>query len=149
VQDLSEAIRKSGLDPRQFEQGQIFIAKDPDVKIPDTKITGRNTHTGRPVVIITNHSINSSPCHPCVLAAPLSHDITKKRECDLEVFAATDEVEKDCLLRLGLAQPFLKVDLDGPKGKLSEDRIHQMLALFLHLLGVSMEDCETAVDLLF
>lgn len=55
----------------------------------------------------------------------------------------------DKVLRLGLIQPFLKIDLQGPEGKLSEHRIEQMLALLLHLIGVDMEDTEAAVDLIF
>lgn len=146
---LSSALKASGIDPRVFEQGEVYLAVDSDVKIPDEAITGRTTHPKRPVVIVYNHSTNQNPLYPVVMAAPLSHDTSKKRETDLEVFAREDGVVSDSLLRLGLIQPFLKVDLEGPVAKLSEQRIIQMLSLILHLLGVDMEDTEATVDLIF
>ncbi len=149
MQRLDIILKQLGIETRAFEQGEIYIAEDSDVKIPDEKITGRTLHPNRPVVIVTNHDCNSDPFFPTILAAPLSHDVTKKRETDLEIFAATDGVSQDCLLRLGLTQPFLKIDLKGPRGKLPTERITQMLALYLHMLGVSMDDTDAAADLLF
>ncbi|RKO65683.1 type II toxin-antitoxin system PemK/MazF family toxin [Desulfofundulus salinus] len=143
--NLRAALKKAGIDNRRFEQGEIYLVGDEEVKIPDDKITNRTFHNTRPVVIVYNHPTNWDPLYPIIVAAPLSHEITRKRETDLEVFASEDGVECDCLLRLGLIQPFLKCDLHGPKGKLSERRIEQMLALLLHLLGVDMDDADTAV----
>lgn len=149
MSSISNFFREKGIDTRAFEQGEVYIARDIEVKIPDEKLTGRTNHDKRPVVILYNHSTNSNPLYPIVVAAPLSHKITRKRESDLEVFAEKDGLEQDSLLRLGLAQPFLKIDLEGPVAKISDERIEQMLALLLHLLGVDMEDTDAAVDILF
>lgn len=130
---------------KSFEQGQIYLVKDLDVKIPDT--APRTLHPKRPVVILHSCSLNSNPAHPRVLAAPLSTRTDLKRECDLELRAPQDGVKVDSLLRLDLAQPFLKEDLEGPVGVLSEEAVEQMIALQLHLLGVDLEaqDEERAV----
>lgn len=130
---------------RPFEQGQIYLVKDTNVKIPDT--TPRGYHNTRPVVILHCCSLNSNPAWPRVHAAPLSSRTDLKRECDLELRAGVDGVERDCLLRLDLAQPFLKDDLVGPVGVLSEDAIERMIALQLHLMGViAFEEEEEAAS---
>jgi len=149
VRNLGDALKAQGIDSRTFEQGAVYLASDSDVKIPDEKLTGRTLHEIRPVVIVSNHPSNRNPLYPTVLAAPLSHDTSRKRDTDLEVTAAEDNVDQDSLLRLGLIQPFLKVDLKGPVAQLSQQRVEQMLALLLHMLGVDMEDSAAAVDLIF
>jgi len=51
------------------------------------------------------------------MAAPLSHNLSYKRDTGLELLANRDGgVEHDSLLRLALAQPFHKIDLEGPVG---------------------------------
>ncbi|MGE5483700.1 MAG: type II toxin-antitoxin system PemK/MazF family toxin [Ignavibacteriales bacterium] len=150
MQSIEAQFKRLGIDRRSFRQGEIYIVKDKDVQIPDSKFTktGRVFHENRPVVIVYDHLYNSEPTYPLVVVAPLSHDTTRKRVCDLELFAARDGVDQDCLLRLGLIQPLCKVDLEGPAGRLDATTIDKMLALLVHLLGVSLNDEDRgAVDL--
>lgn len=149
MSDLADKLKELNIASAEFEQGQVYIAADEDVSIPDEKLSGRTVHPNRPVVVVTNHPSNEQPLYPTVLCAPLSHDISRKRDTDLVVTAEDDGVNQDSLLRLGLMQPFLKVDLKGPVATLSSDRIDQMLALILHMLGVDMEESGVAVDMLF
>lgn len=139
---LRNLLRSKGIDNREFIQGQVYIATDTDVKIPDDIFGKRTLHeNGRPVVIIYDVPDNKNPLVRTVLAAPLSSKIEYKRETDLYLDEA-DGVERPSLLRLGLTQPFLKVDLQGPVRTLTEDAIDKMLALQLHLMGVSLEETE-------
>lgn len=146
---IADQFRSKGIGCRSFQQGEIYLAVDKEVKMPDEKIFGREFHDKRPVVILFDHLTNNQPTFPTVVAVPLSHNVTKKRDSDLFVPASDSGVKYDSLLRLGLIQPFLKIDLEGPVGELSEDVVDQMLALVLHMLGVDMEDSEAAVGIIF
>lgn len=138
---LRELFKGNGIDNREFKQGQIFLAVDSEVKIPDEKFTGRTLHEERAVVILYNTSDNSNPLALTVLAAPLSSQTQYKREVDLLLYEE-DGVKRESLLRLGLTQPFCKIDLKGPVGTLTEEAIDRMIALQLHLMGVSLEEAD-------
>jgi len=135
---LGDRLKKAGIDKRSFEQGEIYLAKDPDVKIPDSTLTGRTFHNKRPVVIVFSCVVNKEPLYPVVVAAPLSHDVSRKRAIDLEITAEGSGADSDSLLRLGLIQPFLKIDLEGPVGKLASQQVDQMVGLLIELSGVDL-----------
>lgn len=136
---MREAFRKRGYDNRDFKQGEIYLIRDEEIHFPDEKFTGRTKHNERPVVILTDHDINSDPTYPLILVAPLSHKLEWKREIDLEVGAPAEQVQQSSLVRLGLIQPVCKVDLHGPVGRLSSEKVDEMVALLIEMLGVDLQ----------
>lgn len=128
-------------DARPFLQGQIYIAKDRDVNIPldPEREHPRREREYRPVVIVFDHAQNANPLSRRVLAAPLSTRVDLKRAFDLEFLSASEpDLRHDSLLRLNLTQPFLKSDLEGPNGRLSDRGIDAMVALYAELLGIDL-----------
>lgn len=135
-----KSLKAAGIDKRIFEQGNIYLADNEGIVFPDDKLfPKRKQKKDRPVVVVYNYIGNHNPLYPLVVIAPLSTVTSKKREMDLEL-DIQDGVKSPCLLRLGLIQPILKIDLRGPVGKLSQDAIDRMLSLCIHLLGVTMEE---------
>ncbi|OPX89564.1 MAG: hypothetical protein A4E53_01487 [Pelotomaculum sp. PtaB.Bin104] len=132
-----------GRDEREFKQGEIFLVKDELVNIPDTflDLRGREYHR-RPVVILYDISSNANPNSFTVITAPASHRTDLKRESDLICLKSKEGFKRDSLIRLGLIQPFLKVDLDGPVGRLPDDQLLNLIALMLYLLGVDLRNNE-------
>lgn len=129
-----------GRDDREFRQGEIFLVKDELVNIPDTflDLRGRTYHRRRPVVIIYDASSNANPNSYTVIAAPVSHRIDMKRETDLICPQREGGFKQDSVIRLGLLQPFLKIDLDGPVGRSPDNQLINLTALMLYLLGIDL-----------
>ncbi|MGI6633282.1 MAG: type II toxin-antitoxin system PemK/MazF family toxin [Bacillota bacterium] len=131
---IKEQFRSKLWATRDYKQGEIYLVADEKVIMPDGQ---REYHKSRPVVILSEHPLNRTPLYPLILVAPLSTRVDVKQSCDLLLKADVDGVERDCLLKLNLSQPFLKVDLSRePVGCLSQEAIERMLALMLDLLGI-------------
>lgn len=124
-------------DERRFLFGEIYEVKDELVNFPEGEFTPRNFHSVR-YVVITQHCNSNLNKHIWTLnAAPLSSKIEYKRDTDLEITPAEGNyINRKSLIRLGSSQPFLKVDLSGPVGKLTEMQMKQLAALQLKLTGL-------------
>ncbi|MCL6480053.1 MAG: type II toxin-antitoxin system PemK/MazF family toxin [Peptococcaceae bacterium] len=133
-----------GRDEREFRQGEIFLVKDELINIPDTflDLRGRAYHRRRPVVILYDIPSNINPNSYTVIAAPASHRTDMKRETDLICPKSEGGFKQDSIIRLGLIQPFLKIDLEGPVGRLPEKQLLDLVALMLYLLGVDLRGQE-------
>jgi mRNA-degrading endonuclease toxin of MazEF toxin-antitoxin module len=136
----NSALHTLGRDDREFKQGEIFIVKDELVNIPGTllDLRGRVYHRRRPVVILYDVPSNANPNSYTVIAAPASHRTDMKREADLICFKSEGGFKQDSIIRLGLIQPFLKIDLDGPVGRLPDNQLVDLIALMLYLLGIDL-----------
>lgn len=133
-----------GQDDREFKQGEILLVKDELVNIPDTvlDLKGRVYHCRRPVVILYDTPSNTNPNSYTVIAAPASHRTDLKRETDLICCKSEKGFKQDSIIRLGLIQPFLKIDLEGPVGCLPDDQLVNLIALMLYLMGVDLRNNE-------
>lgn len=134
-------------DIREFEVGEVYYIKDELVSIPDADRTTmrRRAHEGRRVVIAHNNYLNADPTWPLIHIAPLSHRVDLLKETDIEVTDDPkdgDGVSENSIIRLALVQPVLKVDLERLVGKLSRDKITEMLALQEDMLIGSLEPLE-------
>lgn len=120
----------------EFEVGEIWSIKDELISIPyaDRSTAPREFHEWRTVVIAHNNILNSDPTWPIVMVAPLSHRTDLMRDYDLEVLPGRDGVREHSIIRLSLVQPVLKVDLDRKFGRLSEEKLLEMLAIEREML---------------
>lgn len=133
-------------DTRQFEIGEVYYIKDVLLSIPDADRTtvGRKIHDGRMVAIIHNNYLNYDPTWPLIHIAPLSHRVDLMRETDIEI------LKSDCpwlkyessMVRLALAQPVLKVDLEKKLGQINEEKIYEILALQQDMVLGKLEPLE-------
>ncbi|RHW31490.1 hydrogenase [Neobacillus notoginsengisoli] len=124
-------------DEREFKYGEIYRIKDSLVDFPESQIVQRTYHWKR-LLVITQHCNSNYDKNIWTLnAAPCSSQINMKRDTDLEIEPATGNyINKKTLIRLGTAQPFLKIDLEGPIGELTTDQKKMMAALQVKLAGV-------------
>ena len=124
-------------DDRDFNFGEIFKIKDELINFPESLFAKRTYHESRLVVITQHCRSNSNPNIWTVNIAPLSTKIEYKRDTDLEIEPKEGNyIEKKSLIRLGLSQPVLKVDLEGPVGRLTRDQLLALAALQIKLSGV-------------
>lgn len=132
-------------DSRVFTYGEIYKIKDELVSFPEEKYTkGRTKHNSRLVCIIHHCESNSDKYIWTINAAPLSSQVRMKRDTDLEISpTGGNYIDRDSLIRLGAAQPFLKNDLKGPVGTLSEEQLLMLSALQAKLAGIDLGIEET------
>ncbi|EES72630.1 MULTISPECIES: hypothetical protein [Paenibacillus] len=130
----------SPIDIRIFNYGEIYMIKDKLVSFPESRYTsGRTLHDKRMVCIIHHCESNGNKHIWTVNAAPLSTRTDMKRDTDLELEPEEGNYfNRKSLIRLGAAQPFLKVDLEGPVGKLNTGQLMLLSALQLKLAGIDI-----------
>lgn len=130
--------RKDIIDEREFHIGEIYKINDQLISLPaiDRLEKDRLIHEERWVVVVHSYEENINPLCPVVTVAPLSHRIDLKRPYDLPVFKDQDDVKTDSLVQLKLLQPVLKVDLGEFIGSLSEEKIEEMIAIQLLMIGI-------------
>ena len=128
-------------DLREFNFGSVWKVDDRDISIPQVdKLSSRNTHQERWVVVISNNHENHHPLCPIVTIAPLSSRVDCRRKFDLLLNSATDNVKVDCLCQLKLSQPILKVDLFEHKGEISQEAKEELQILIEDFYGLTYED---------
>ena len=129
------------VDYRKFNFGELWLIEDGLINIPDAdRLGNRVTHNKRAVVIIDNSSQNYSPFIPVINAAPISSRIDCSRLFDIILSKDTDEVKTDSLLRLTLAQPFLKKDLERKAGEISDNSKTAVIDALIEKVGIDSDD---------
>lgn len=124
-------------DDREFQFGEIYLIKDDLIYFPESLFVGRTFHEVRPVVITYHSSTNRNKHIWTINIAPISSQVDFRRDTDLPIDPVPgNHIDRKSLIRLGLSQPVLKVDLDGPVGTLSRQQKLQLAALQMKLAGV-------------
>jgi hypothetical protein len=124
-------------DDREFNYGEIYLIKDDLINFPESLFVGRTFHEVRPVVV-TYHSVtNQNKRIWTINVAPISTQVDFRRDTDLLIDPAEGNyINRTSLIRLGLSQPVLKVDLEGPVGSLTRSQKLQLAALQMKLAGI-------------
>jgi len=133
------AVNRLPFDDRAFQYGEIYKIKDSLIVFPEAQYVKRTSHDTRLVCIIHHCKANSDPRAWVINVAPLSTKIEYKRDTDLEIYPNNENhIDKVSLIRLGCAQPVLKIDLEGPVGNLSREELLQLTGLQIMLTGVEL-----------
>lgn len=131
--------KKYPFDNRVFEYGEIYNIKDEYVVFPESRYVTRTKHDSRSVCIIHHCKANSEAKSWVINVAPITSNLSLKRDTDLEIIPQDGNyIDRKSLLRLGTAQPVLKIDLVGPVGRLTEDQMMELSALQISLAGVDL-----------
>ncbi|GAC44333.1 Fe-S-cluster-containing hydrogenase components 1 [Paenibacillus popilliae ATCC 14706] len=131
---------KYPFDARVFHYGEIYKVKDIYIVFSEEKYVNRAKHESRLVCVIHHCEANSDPRAWVINVAPLSSRVEMKRDNDLEITPQEGNYINRCsLIRLGCAQPLLKIDLEGPVGVLTESQLHQLTALQIILTGTELD----------
>lgn len=130
---------KYPFDDRVFQYGEIYKVKDEHVVFPEEKYVNRTKHPSRMVCVIHHCEANSDAQSWVINVAPISSQLGMKRDNDLEIAPQEGNyINRKSLIRLGCAQPLLKIDLEGPVGKLSDEQLMQLTALQIILTGTEL-----------
>jgi len=126
-------------DDRAFAYGEIYKIKDELINFPEAIFVGRTYHEIRFVVVTQHCRSNSNRNIWIVNVAPISSQVDYKRDTDLEIEPREGNyIDRVSLIRLGHSQPVLKIDLDGPIGKLPRDQLLNLTALQMKLAGIKI-----------
>ena len=126
-------------DSREFALGEIWTVRDELLSLlPADRVHGarENYYPSRTVVVIQNSEENTDPTYPVIRVVPLTSQVRFMREFDVELNPQLDSVKKTCIARVQLAQPILKNDLYQKVGDISQDKIYEILAVEMKLIGI-------------
>lgn len=136
VRDWERVIQS---DKRKFNYGEIFQIKDNLIRFPEDGYIKRTKHENRLVVVCHHVKTNSDQRHWSVLIAPCSSQVDYQNPSDLKISPnEMNRIDRDTLIRLGMSQPVLKMDLVGPLGKLSDEESSLLSNLQLKLAGIKI-----------
>lgn len=136
---IRDAFQRIGVKAKRVRPGEVYLVKDELISIPETRLPGekRERHEYRPVLVIQCEEDAQDRFCRITIIAPFSHRVDLKRTQDLELRHEDTGLDHDSILRLGLIQPILKVELSRkPVGRLSGERVEQVLALVARNVGM-------------
>lgn len=136
---IRDAFKKAGVKARRVRPGEIYLVEDELITIPETRLPGekREKHEYRPVLVIQCKEDGQDRFCRMTIIAPFSRRIDLKRSQDLELSHDETGLDHDSMLRLGLIQPILKVELsEKPIRRLSKERMEEVLALLARNVGI-------------
>ncbi|WP_186668778.1 type II toxin-antitoxin system PemK/MazF family toxin [Sporosarcina sp. BP05] len=133
--------KRDFFDDRSFSFGQVWLLNDSEIVIPQIDhLQTRKVHEERWVVVTSNNPENHHPLCPIVTVSPLSTRVDLKRNYDLNLDKANDNVKENCLLQLQLSQPILKKELYELQGDISDDKKVELQVLLESFFGLFDEE---------
>ncbi|MCF8567810.1 hydrogenase [Alicyclobacillus tolerans] len=141
---MAGQLNNHPIDSREFKYGEIYLVKDEEVHFPESKHTSSRTFHGKRMVCIIHHCLSNLNKYIWTTnAAPFSTQLHMKRDTDLEVTPQPGNyINRTSLIRLGAAQPFLKIDLEGPVGQLTTEQLQELAYLQVALAGIDLSDSD-------
>lgn len=138
MDSLRSKFLAAGFSNISFEFGQIYLCDDKELMFPDEKLLRkRELHDKRPVLVVQDNEFNNNPAFPLIMITPISTKVIYKTYMDFELKKGKDPVKEDCYVRLYLTQPTLKTNLVSFVGKLVQDRIDEIKAIYIDYLGLA------------
>ena len=133
--DLRSALKSAGASNLAIAPGDVCLAEDTKVVIPEAADDKRKLHpNGRTCVILSSAFVCDKITHPIVTIAPTSHRLDLKDVTDFELRRTVQNgLHVDSLVMLGHIQPIRKIDIFKKIGELSSGEWDLLLA---HLLKI-------------
>ncbi len=127
---LADALKAAGVSAFHGKPGDVYLAEDTEIVIPETKDDERKWHqNGRPCVILSNDVLCSDPAYRIVSIAPISHRVDLKARADFDLSPTRQNgLHEPSLIMLGHIQPVRKQTLFKKIGELSNSEWEAMLA---------------------
>jgi len=135
--ELARALEDAGISGRVIKRGDIWTIADDLITFPEARLPKgkRKKHDERPVLILSSDEDLNNIRPLTALISPLS-TVMQKAVTDFIIRAGTGGLSQDSVVRLGLIQPILKVDLKLRIGNIGPDTLDQVTTVLLSNLGV-------------
>lgn len=115
--------------------GALYLVSDKAISMPPEDT--RNLHQERRYFLVLSGSdSNSDPTWPIVFGCPLSSARDFNTIYDVKLAAGEGNVVKKCWVRVTLAQPLAKADLQDRAGTLTASRLEEVQAKLLWYMGM-------------
>lgn len=123
---------------RQIEAGSVYLVPDHSVKLPPEE--DRETHPQRTVMVVSHDKINQSGDWAVIMVAPISGSTRFRTQYCVKLSAGEGNVTKKCWVRTSAVQPIAKSELGDYMGKVSEERLQDVMQELLSILPLAVED---------
>ena len=135
---LAKAFEDAGISEKIIDRGDIWYISDDLIIFPEDRLpkTKRQKHLNRPVLILSCSDDLKNLKFLSALISPLSTVVQAKAATDFFVNAGVGGLKEDSMIRLGLIQPILKVDLKEKIGNIGNDILDQVNTVVLCNLGI-------------
>lgn len=121
--------------------GGIYLVNDRAIQMPPED--KRNLHTTRrSFLVLSGTDTNTDPKWPIVFGCPLSTAHTFVSKFDVKIPFGEGNVNKKCWVRIPLAQPLTKADLQDHTGVLSASRLEEVQAHLVWYMGMTSPDAK-------
>ena len=119
--------------------GGIYLVSDRAISMPPEET--RNLHqTRRSFLVLSGTDSNADTKWPIVFGCPLSTATGFVSRYDVKLPAGEGNVNKKCWVRVPLAQPLAKTDLQDHTGILPAARLEEVYARLLWYTGLTSFD---------
>lgn len=123
--------------------GGIYLVNDAAISLPPED--KRKPHRERrSFLVLSSPDTNSDPQWPNVLGCPLSTADHYNTRYDVKLAAGEGNVNKKCWVRVTMAQPLAKNDLQDFTGTLTAKRLEEVQAKLLWYMGLIDHEPERA-----
>jgi mRNA-degrading endonuclease toxin of MazEF toxin-antitoxin module len=125
----------------KINAGNVYWVKDSEVKLPPEDLrTGK--HPRRMVMVLSNNKINQDPIWKIVMVAPISTSEDFRTQYCVQLDVPEGNVTETCWVRTVAIQPLAKSDLGDFTGKVSGDRLEDVMQELVALLPLTVEEDE-------
>ncbi len=134
---IEHALENAGIPGKLIKRGDIWTIPDRIITFPTDRLpkSKRTTHDKRPVLILSCDEDLAKVRPLTALISPLS-TVKDKSATDFMLSAGTANLKEDSVVRLGLIQPILKIDLKEKIGDLQLPVLDQIMTVLLCNLGI-------------
>lgn len=134
---IEKALEDAGIFGEIIKRGDIWIISDSIVTFPTDRLpkSKRTTHEKRPVLVLSCDEDLAKVRPLTALISPVS-TVKDKAATDFMLPAGTAGLKEDSMVRLGLIQPILKIDLKERIGNVEPTILDQIMTVLLCNLGV-------------
>lgn len=134
---IEKALEDAGISGETIKRGDIWIISDSIITFPTERLprSKRTHHEKRPVLVLSCDEDLAKVRPLTALISPVS-TVKDKAVTDYMLPAGTAGLKEDSMIRLGLIQPILKIDLKERIGNLEPSILDQIMTVLLCNIGV-------------
>lgn len=134
---IEKALEGAGISGEIIKRGDIWTISDSIITFPTDRLpkSKRTTHEQRPVLILSCDEDLTKVRPLTAIISPVS-TVIDKMVTDFRLAAGMGGLKEDSMVRLGLIQPILKIDLKQKIGSLEQTILDQVMTVLLCNLGV-------------
>lgn len=134
---IEKSLEDAGISGKIIKRGDIWTISDSIITFPTDRLpkSKRTNHEQRPVLVLSCDEDLTRVRPLTAIISPVSA-VIDKMVTDFRLTVGMGGLKYDSVVRLGLIQPILKIDLKQKIGRLEQVVLDQVMTVLLCNLGV-------------